>query len=487
MASITAVVDPPTASVQVTVDARLVVDTFTRVVAAGFGSADFGGAYTTSGGAAADYSVTGTRGQFTMTSVNVSRSVFIDGPTLESDQTISLFPGVVALGAPILMGLIARRTAATDFYRAEVQFGLAGAANLLLRKVVGGVTTILATVPMDFTYGAGSQVLLRFRLTDSLLQAKAWLSTVAEPTAWAASVFDNSLITAGSTGIRVNLEMGNTNVLNVVLQVDDYTVCEPFDRIRRVYPDGSTALLRGSPFNLSGCFGVFYDTEMPLNTSVTYRATTATGLDTVTSNSVIVEAGDDGWLRDPNRPANDIKMDNCTVHSPQCLSTDQNIFFQRLEGEQYDSASGVFEIVDAARGLTVAQTRKDQKSTLGIVSRKLSDITRIRTLLSPGSPLLLQLPTRYGWGITSWGSDYIQVYDDTAQRLGPDMGKPYRNWTMPFTVQNAPGDSTSGNTGGGVLAPIGFRYADSTATGRTYAQSTALGRTYLTRTQHPTF
>lgn len=488
MAAVTAVADVPTASVQVTVSGSQLLDTFTRVTANGWGTADSGQAWTVVSGAAGDFSTNGTRGLMQHSAVNSIHRVVINGPMADVDARITVFPTVVATGAAIEMNMPIRRAeGANSDYRPTLAFNPGGTVDLILTKTVVGVTTTLATVSAFATYIAGSSFILRARAVGTTIQVKAWGTAVTEPTAWGITVVDNSITAGGAAAARSVLRTGNTNTLPVTVQFDNFLACFTYDTLLRVYPDGTTSVVRGSPFVLSDCTAVLYDTEAPLNTSIFYRATTTGGSDVTDSNSVTIESGDDGWLKDPLHPTSDLKLDNCAVHSPQCISTDANVFFQYLDTESYASASGVFGVVDSARPITVAQTRKDQQSTLGIVSRKLSDIIRIRTLLSPGSPLFLQLPSRYGWGITTWASDYLQVYDDSANRLGRDMGKPYRAWTMPFTASRIPADVNNGLTGGGVLAPLGFTYGDSTATGRTYAQSTALGRTYLVRTQHPTF
>jgi hypothetical protein len=484
MSSIVAVADVPTASVQITINNEQVNDTFTRVTANGWGVADTGQAWTTAGGVAADFSTNGTHGLISVTATASDRFVTLDTGNVDQDVTVTLDTNTTPTGASTQYGLTARYVDMSNHYigYALVAVTTGAITAVLARRTTSGGLVQLGSVATGLTIATDATV--RLQVCGDQVRLKIWTTSTAEPDVWNITVNDAPGVLAGTrAGVFARRDAGN--VTPTVFSYDNFGVDIPYDSLYRVYPDGQRSLVRGSPFVFSANNAVLYDTEAPLNTAVYYQAEACAS--TLSSNTVVIESGEDGWLKDPLRPFRDIKLDNCSVHSPQCISTDANIFFQRLEAEAYASASGVFGIVDTARPITVAQTRKDQQSTLGIVSRKLSDITRIRELLSPGSPLLLQLPTRYGWGIETWGTDYLQVYDSQASRLGDDMGKPYRNWALPFTASLAPTDVNSGNTGGGTIAPPGFTYADSTATGRTYAQSTALGRTYLVRTQHPTF
>lgn len=485
MSSIVAVADVPTASVQVTANNEVVNDTFTRVTANGWGVADTGQAWTTNGGVAADFSTNGTVGLISVTATASDRFVTLDTLALDQDIQVTLDTNTLPTGAGTQYGLTGRWTDANNHYLGYAAVAVTtGLITAVVAKRVAGTLTTVASSVTALTIAADATV--RFRLCGNRVQLKIWATATAEPTAWNVDVTDATpALTSTRAGTFARRDVGN--LTPTVFAYDNFGVDVPYDSLYRVYPDGTRALLRGSPFQFSANNAVFYDTEAPLQTAVYYQLQSCSTSTTLTSNTVIIESGADGWLKDPLRPYRDIKLDNCTVHNVQCLSTDANVFFQYLATETYPSASGVFPIVDNARPNVVGQTRKDQQSTLGIVSRKLSDITRIRQLLSPGTQLLLQLPSKYGWGIGTWGSDYMQVYDDSAQRLGVDMGKPYRAWALPFTAANAPADVNTGGTGGDTIGVPGTLYRDSTATGRTYAQSTALGRTYLVRSQHPTF
>lgn len=201
------------------------------------------------------------------------------------------------------------------------------------------------------------------------------------------------------------------------------------------------------------------------------------------SSYVELDTSPDGWLRHPTLPTLNIRMDNCEVHSPNCLDGDQEIFFKAFDAEEYASASGVFDIVMAPRPDVVGQIRKDLRTTLVLVSRQLSDITALKAILSPGMPLILSLPVIYGWGIETFGTDWIQVGDAAASRLGTDMRKPYRIWSLPLVVVDEDTAYPTGSVGGNGIGVAGATWGDLAVAGQTWGDHAATGNTWLDTAQ----
>ena len=198
-----------------------------------------------------------------------------------------------------------------------------------------------------------------------------------------------------------------------------------------------------------------------------------------TAGTATLVAGRDGWLRDPQEPGRSVRMDNCDSHTFSCLDADRFVFFQGMDAAQYDSATGVFEVVDAPNPLTVAQTRKGLSTGLRVVSTTLADIPALKALFSPGRDLVVSLPMEYGWGLESYGSEPVTVGSVTEARLNQrDMRKPQRLWTLPIRVTDPDETYRTGEVGTNDIPIPGATYADTTATGLTYAQLTTAGRTY---------
>ncbi|MEW2631780.1 hypothetical protein AB0903_09005 [Streptomyces sp. NPDC048389] len=193
-------------------------DSFERTVAPGWGTADSGQAWTTSGGAVADYEVTGTgrhvlnsRGEFRIATV----PVLTPDVDLQFDFSLDAAPAgdSAYVYAPI------RYTDDTHFYFARVQISSGGAFSLSLRKR-NGSETLLTSVSPGITLVAGTWYTLRVAMTGSTLTAKVWQRGSTEPD-WQLSTTDTDLTAAGSVGARSFLGPSTTNPLPVTLQVDN--------------------------------------------------------------------------------------------------------------------------------------------------------------------------------------------------------------------------------------------------------------------------
>lgn len=491
MASIVATTDIATATVRLDIDNNVLRDTFTRTVVSGWGSADTGQAYSTpNGGVAGDYNVNGGLGRITNNTTNVNREAMLTTVSmLDGDVTWTAAVSQVATGASIVNSLYARRVDGNNLYRFNVNFGLSGLLLIQISRTVGGVSTTIATANLTDTYSAGTLVNVRSYFVGTTFKMKVWLASVVEPAAWNLQVNDYALMTAGSLVFRAQAATGNTNVApesrfdNVNASVSNEGIT-----VNRVYPDGTVREIPGSPMVPSSNLIVAYDTAAPLQTSIFYQFLATGGSELYTSNSVQLATGTSGWLKDILVPTNNVLIDNCTVHTPNCLSTDQMVFFQRLDTEGFSTASGLFPIVDNSRPHDVAQLRKDVDSVLYVISRRHEDITVLERLFAPGRVLLLQLPTVYGWALNAWGSNYIRIGDISKSRIAQvEMRKPYRAWALPFSVIDEPEYLTTGNVGGNVPGVPGATYGDLFNSGMTYQGLVNTGNTYQDTAQGDNF
>ncbi len=211
----------------------VVCDAFNRVVAAGsWGVADTGQTWNVN--IAGDFSVNGSRGLINMSTVNAIRRASIDGPVADGYAVALVKPTVVALGAPIDMAVTLRRdSGANNDYRAEIQFGLTGAATLRVRRNLGGVLTTIQTFTLP-SYTASSEFYIAFQVVGTLLQARAWPVGTTEPSFWQISVIDTNITAAGASGVTFILETGNTNTLPVILETDNF-FSAPIDLVGASY------------------------------------------------------------------------------------------------------------------------------------------------------------------------------------------------------------------------------------------------------------
>ncbi len=133
--------------------------------------------------------------------------------TATNANSLSAVLGPVATNASVLMsgsissfntnnfGAVMRWTDGNNWYKAYID-----GSNLVIQKKVGGVATILATVP--FTATSGKSYNIRFNVTGTTLEVRAWATGATEPGTWTTTANDSSL-TSGQAGIRV-LSQGAT-------------------------------------------------------------------------------------------------------------------------------------------------------------------------------------------------------------------------------------------------------------------------------------
>lgn len=456
MPSIVATTDPTTGTILLSMDQIEARDLFTRVVAGGWGTATTGEIWTTSGGAGADYSVNGTQGVISLTSVAVSRNTILSAVTVgaDMDSKISYTIPVMPTGASISVGHGVRQTNTSNYYLAQLDIATTGVATLNLRSIVLGSFTTLTSVVLDQVHAAGGQWTVRIAACGSTIMAKAWRSTVTEP-GWLISLQNFDLTTGTNVQGRAVLNTGNTNPLPVDIVADNLGtgVSQPI-RIFRVTPDGTRTELRGSPLETelvdsSSTSGqaIAWDGEAPFDVNVFYEMTSNCSSTVVaTSNTVNLSSGGTGWLRDPVDPTRNFQL-VLDASYDDCLDQDI-IVFSGLGNPAYTNASGIFDIIDAARPNTVSQTRKNYSSSLALTSFSLDDLIALEDIFAPGRILLLTLPTDYGWALRSSGTDYITCGDIVQSYIGADQRVTARGWIIPFRLSLAPADPGPGGVGG---------------------------------------
>lgn len=199
-------------------------DNFNEVVVDGWGTSDQGTAWVNSGGAASDYDKTGTEGTHTLTSVAVTRNSSLALGIKDVYERIFFKTSALAVGNGILVSLTARDNLGTTFYYAQVSLNATQTINLLLVKIVAGVTTVLTNVVTGLTHVANTKYGLRFRVHDDQLQARIWLATNPEPISWDTTATDTSIVATGAVKVQSVLNTGNTNPLPVTVTFDDFEV-----------------------------------------------------------------------------------------------------------------------------------------------------------------------------------------------------------------------------------------------------------------------
>lgn len=201
-------------------------DVFGRTESNGWGTSDIGGAWTATGGTAANYAVGSGYGSHTLATVDTSRRTTLTALSADCDIYCDIATDQLATGGSLYGGLMARHADVSNLYTARVQFLTTQAIVLSLRKRVAGVETELDTYTSTLTHVAGTYVRVRLQIDGSALKAKIWATTSGEPSEWHVEATDTDLTAANTWGTRSITFTGNTNV-NPVVQYDNFEVVNP--------------------------------------------------------------------------------------------------------------------------------------------------------------------------------------------------------------------------------------------------------------------
>jgi PKD repeat protein len=199
----------------------LAADAFERTVSGGLGTADVGGAWTVSGGAA-NFAVGSGRATLS-TPKGATLAAVVGGATASGTDVVASFTAPrVPAGSSAYAGVIGRRIG-NAYYAARIVVATNGAVALHLLQG----STALGTVATGITVAAGDTIDLRLRTTGAsptTLQARAWRHGSAEPTAWSITRSDSTaaLQGAGSTGLLAYLGSSATST-PYAWSVDDFT------------------------------------------------------------------------------------------------------------------------------------------------------------------------------------------------------------------------------------------------------------------------
>jgi hypothetical protein len=200
-------------------------DAFGRTVSNGWGTSDSGHAWTVTG-TAADYAVGSGYGSATQPTTGIAHLTLVPAPSADVDLVVDVATSVLATGASLFAGPLARAADNNNHYMARVEFTTAAAIALTLRKRVSGSETVLGTFTSPLSHTAGTFYRVRMQLSGTSLKAKIWPATGAEPGVWHIEATDSSLTAAANIGTRSFSNTGNTNT-NPQLRFDNFHLRTP--------------------------------------------------------------------------------------------------------------------------------------------------------------------------------------------------------------------------------------------------------------------
>lgn len=370
----------------------ILTDTFTRTVAANWSppAADTGQLYTTSGGAAADYSVNGTRGIMAVTSTGVTRFATVPGPETNAEFAVTIFPTVVALTQPFSAGFAVRSDTSGNGLFGRVVFGLAGALSVELGTTTAGVDITGGPIPITATYTALSAIRVVYRVWGDQLSIRAFDATGPDPGGWQTTETGSGLIPVGGRyGLRARREAGNTNgTINV--QFDNFTVSDVCAEAEPV--EVCTEEITNE---CDGCFR----------------------------------------LGNPVRPCDDVRVCLC-ADGVECGGTG-GLSFIAMTPDTRAANSGSLVPVNDIYPIVVSRRRMKPTSTLTIVPTSFAARDELINLLAPGEPLLLRTTPEFGIG-----DRYLDIGDVPELYQIADMTIQPRIMQLPNAeVRPSPGPS----------------------------------------------
>lgn len=396
----------------------LLTAAFSTAAVASWPPADTGQTWTNNGGAAADYSGTGTRGQHAVPTVNVRRLSTAPIVTANYTATAVGFPTAVATGDQMTQELWVRADATgANGYHLRVRYFPSGNIDLALERVIGGVVTILASAGVVASYGAATGISMELSAHGNQLRGRIWDTTTPVP-AYQITATDAAFnAVAGAVGLGSLRSGANTNG-GLVFQWDNVSV---FD----VCADPEPVEVCTEPVTLpcDGCFR----------------------------------------LGDPVRPCGDVRICLC-VDGVEC-GGDGGLFFAGMNPDSYPDNAGNMLPVNAVHPIHISRNRRSATGAFTVIPTSFTARDQLLDLLAPGSVLLWRGPGEYGIG-----DRYLAVGEVPVAPPLADLTQQPRVMQLPFVVEN-------GVTGPS-LGVCGARVADLCDVYPTWDAMTAAGVTY---------
>jgi PKD repeat protein len=213
--------------------APFALDTFTRTVTSGLGTAETGGAWRVTG-STSGYAVNGGVGRVTMAAAGAGPDLSLPAVASSStDLSLALSADKPMTGGGLYASVVGRRVAGVGDYRAKIQLRSTGAVVLSLVRTAGSTETAIAPAAVlpGVTSAPGQRLLVRLQVTGTsptTVQARVWAAGTPEPTTWAATRTDSTagLQVPGAVALNLYLSSSTTNAPHV-FQLDDLVARTP--------------------------------------------------------------------------------------------------------------------------------------------------------------------------------------------------------------------------------------------------------------------
>ncbi|SDG52620.1 PKD domain-containing protein [Klenkia brasiliensis] len=358
----------------------LAADAFGRTVTAGLGTADQGGAWSTSG-AAGSYAVGGGRAALSPAPGQTLTAVLPSVSATDTGATATLvLPRLPAPGTSVYPGLVGRRVGSTT-YQGRLVIGSTG--SVMVQLMAGSAT--LATARLPWTVAPDVPLQLRVEVTGTgptALRARTWPAASAEPTAWQVTATDSSsaLQAPGPPGLVHYLSSAATGTLPVGF--DDLVVTTtatapppnaPPTAAFTAATDGLTVTADAGPSTDADGTVVAWSWDLGDGTTSAGPTTTRTYAAAGTYRVQLTVTDDDGATASTTR---DVTVTAPPPPPPPSATTAADSFGRSVpagwgtadQGGAWSVSSSTGTAVDGARGRLTSTPGRTLTATLGAVS-----------------------------------------------------------------------------------------------------------------------
>lgn len=215
------------------------LESFSINASNGWATTETGQAWTTSGGSASDYSVSGGLGRMSLGSLNVPRRTILPGSVTSGDVRVQVNIPVAPNGDDLETTVMLKYQDDSNNLQASI-FWSAGGQSIVIRvikRVAGVATTINESAIGVSASGASLSCWLRVRWLSNYVQMKAWPSAGSEPAKWLLEVNDSTW-SSGRVGLRANLGASFSNGVPQLVTFDNFSYSAPEPYISTAYPAG---------------------------------------------------------------------------------------------------------------------------------------------------------------------------------------------------------------------------------------------------------
>jgi len=200
-------------------------DAFARTVAAGWGTADRGGAWSLTG-AGSKYSVNAGVASMTAKAGETDAAMLPAVSSSDTDIRVTLTADKLATGNGSYVGITGRRVGTNAEYQARLRLRADGTVAVSLLALNGSPTVIVLrpeVAPSGVSVAGGAKVTARVQVTSpTTFRMKVWPAAGTEPAAWQVSIADSTsaLQARGAVGLQIYVSSGST-VTPVTLRASD--------------------------------------------------------------------------------------------------------------------------------------------------------------------------------------------------------------------------------------------------------------------------